>query len=77
MIVSMAVEGLGTSQLCRLYNVPIVSVCSSQHGLKQIKPCFNARTGGRQHCAQMEGFDFSHINLIPIPALSRVSASYM
>ena len=25
--------------------VPLVSVCSSQHGLKQIKPCFNARDG--------------------------------
>ena len=41
----------------------LVSVCSSQHGLKQIKLCFNAGAGVRQHCAQMEGFAFSHINL--------------
>ena len=27
------------------YIVPLVSVCSSQHGLKQIKLCFNAHAG--------------------------------
>ena len=27
------------------YIVPLVSVCSSQHGLKQIKLCFNSRAG--------------------------------
>ena len=27
------------------YIVPVVSVCSSQHGLKQIKLCINARAG--------------------------------
>ena len=38
---------------------------SSQHGLKQIKLCFKIHVPVvRQHCAQMEGYAFSHIKHI-------------
>ena len=44
-------QGLICFSLCRaeqhplLYIVPLVSVCSSRHELKQIKLCFNSRAG--------------------------------
>ena len=48
--------------LCRAEQT--LTVCLSRHRLKQIKLCFNSRAGCEQHCAQMEGFVFSHIKSV-------------
>ena len=63
------------------YIVPLVSVCSSRHGLKQIKLCFNSRAGceaalrsGRRLCLHSYYLDFICVTASRVIILTRISS---